>query len=51
MGSGNANPLHGRGNFGSRAVPKSASPRYIYTHLRDWVFNMYHPDDFPLLNH
>lgn len=52
IGTNNINLLFPDGNFGSRLTGSSdaASPRYIYTHLRDVSFSIFDKRDTPLLD-
>ncbi len=52
IGTNNINLLFPDGNFGSRLAGSAdaASPRYIYTHLRDVSFSIFDKRDLPLLD-
>lgn len=53
IGTNNINLLFPDGNFGSRlaGIMDAASPRYIYTHLRDISLLVYDKNDLPLLEY
>lgn len=53
LGSNNINLLEPKGQFGSRlnGGKDAASPRYIFTHLKDIAFKVYVPEDSPILEY
>jgi DNA topoisomerase-2 len=53
VGSNNLNLLYPGGQFGSRLEggADAASPRYINTYLVDIGKKIFHPDDYPILQH
>lgn len=53
IGTNNINLLTPDGNFGSRlaGIVDAASPRYIFTHLRNISFDIFDKDDLPLLEY
>jgi DNA topoisomerase II len=52
VGAGNANILYPSGQFGTRVNGKdSASPRYIFTYLNNWVKDVFNETDNLLLNY
>jgi len=53
VGSNNMPLLAAKGQFGTRLAggKDNAAARYIFTHLREETFSIFHKDDFPLLRH
>jgi DNA topoisomerase-2 len=50
-GTNNINLLSPEGNFGTRLVPEASASRYIYTYGTKELFEMFNPNDNPILEH
>jgi len=48
-GTNNIPLLAREGNFGNRLIPEAAANRYIFTHMEEYLPDIFKPEDIPLL--